>query len=213
MQEYDFINQFWSQISITPGGPSARWGASGGIDARTPTIQDPILPGPNNSFYLAGGFNGTSIDPLSDIWRLNISGTLSSNLPNNVNGTWDRFTIGNLPGRTNQSGTVIMQDIVVSGGCNVTTDTGTSCATQDSFVLDVQEESAISPHPCPAPRVGAVLVPNENTFSSAFASQLFLLLGTFNTSLWQDNNGLVQGEVVSVCSRAMNVYQSFLGYT
>jgi hypothetical protein len=151
---------------------------------------------------------------------LNISGTLSSNLPNNVSGTWDRFTIGNLPGRTNQSGTVITQgmnnmDIVVSGGCSVTAtaDMGTSCATQDSFVLDVEEKSAIPPPPCPAPRVGAVLVPNENTFSSAFTSQLFLLLGSFNTSLWQDNNGLVQGEVVSVCSRAINVYQSCLGYT
>ena len=107
-----------------------------------------------------------------------------------------------------------MMDIVVSGGCNVTTDMGSSCATQDSFVLDINENSAISPpHPCPAPRVGAVLVPNENTFSSAFASQVFLLLGTFNTSLWQDGNGVEQGEVVSVCSRAIHVYQSCLGYT
>ena len=167
-----------------------------------------------------GGFDGTSIDSLSDVWRLNISGTLSSNLPNSVNGTWDHFTIGNLSGRTNQSGTVIaqgmsMMDIVVSGGCNVTTDMGTSCTTQDSSVLDLKEKSTFSPIPCPAPRFGAVLVPNENTFSSAFTSQVFLLLGTFNTSLWQDNNGLVQGEVVSVCSPAINVssYQSCLGYT
>jgi hypothetical protein len=106
-----------------------------------------------------------------------------------------------------------MMDIVVSGGCNVTTDMGTSCATQDSFVLDIKEKSAISPPPCPAPRVDAVLVPNVNTFSSAFTSQLFLLLGTFNTSLWQDNSGLVQGEVVSVCFRAINVSQFRLGYT
>ena len=161
-------------------------------------IQDPILPGPNNSFYLAGGFNGTSTEPLSDVWRLNISGTLSSNLPNDVNGTWDHFTIGNLPGQLYQAATVKSQSIVASGGCNSTTDMGTSCATQDSFVLDVQQKSAISPPPCPAPRVGAVIVPNENTFSSAFGSQLFLLLGTFNTSLWQDNNGLARGEVVSL---------------
>jgi hypothetical protein len=161
-------------------------------------IQDPILPGPNNSFYLTGGFDGTSTNPLSDVWRLNISGTLSSNLPNSVNGTWDHLTIGNLPGRIYQAGTVLMQDVVVSSGCNSTTDMSISCATQDSFVLDIQQKSAISPPPCPAPRVGAVIVPNENTFSSAFASQLFFLLGTFNTSLWQDDHGLAQGEVVSV---------------
>ena len=201
LQEYDFINQFWSQVFITPGGPSARWGASGGIDTRTAPIPDPIIPGPNNTFYLAGGYDGTSTDPLSDVWRLNISGILSPNLPNSVNGTWDHFTIGNLSGRLGQAGTVIAQKIVVSGGCNTTSslDVGDSCATQDSFILDVQNKLNISLSPCPAPRVGAVLVPNENTFSSAFASQVFLLLGTFNTSLWQDNNGLTQGEVVSVC--------------
>lgn len=209
LQEYDFTNQFWSQVFVTPGGPSARWGASGGIDTRTTTIQDPIIPGPNNSFYLAGGFDGTSTDPLSDVWRLNISGTLSSNLPNNVNGTWDHLTIGKLSGRIDQAGTVIAQQIVVSSGCNLTTspkNVDTSCPTQDSFVLDVQHSHAISPGLCPAPRVGAVLVPNENRFSSAFSSQVFYLLGRFNTSLWQDNDGLARGEVVSVYSQAINIY-------
>ena len=208
-QEYDFINQFWSQVFVTPGGPSARWGASGGIDTRTVPIQDPSIPGPNNSFYLAGGFDGTSTEPLSDVWRLNISGTLSSNLPNNVNGTWDHLTIGNISGLIDQAGTVVAQQIVVSSGCNLTTsptDVGTSCATQNSFVLDVQNEMAISPGPCPAPRVGAVLVPNENTFSSSFTSQVFLLFGAFNTSLWQDNDGLAKGEVVSACSPVINIY-------
>lgn len=103
---------------------------------------------------------------------------------------------------------MIAQEIVVSSGCNLTTppqNMSTSCATQDSFILDIQHKISISPPPCPAPRVGAVLVPNENTFSSAFASQVFLLLGTFNTSLWQDNNGLAQGEVVSACSQAINI--------
>lgn len=207
LQEYDFNNQFWSQVFVTPGGPSARWGASGGIDTRTLPIQDPIIPGPNNSFYLAGGFDGTSTDPLSDVWRLNISGTLSSNLPTNVNGTWDHFTIGNISGQIDQAGTVIGQQVVVSSGCNLTTSSinvDASCPDQNSFVLDFQDKSTISPGPCPAPRVGAVLVPNENRFSSAFTSQVFFLLGTFNTSLWQDNGGLAQGEVVSVRSQSIH---------
>jgi hypothetical protein len=79
-QEFDYVSQFWSNINISPGGPSARWAASGGSDPRTPFSP---LQGLNNSFYLAGGNDGTAAYPLSDVWRLNISGALSSNLPNN----------------------------------------------------------------------------------------------------------------------------------
>src|SRR4051812_29635235 len=81
IQEYDFTNQFWSEVKVLPGGPPARWGASGGIDIRVPPIRDPVVPGPNNTFYIAGGYDGTTASPLSDIWRLNVSGTLSSNMP------------------------------------------------------------------------------------------------------------------------------------
>ncbi|KAF8165358.1 hypothetical protein B0H34DRAFT_688877 [Crassisporium funariophilum] len=196
--EYDFNNQFWSEISTSSGGPPARWGASGGIDIRVPFIQDPVVPGPNNTFYLAGGFDGTNIYSFSDVWRLNISGTLSSNLPDDVKGSWDHLKIGNLPDRVDQAGTIIGQQIIITGGCNSTaslTSTETSCAQQDSYVVDVQRRLTISPGACPAPRVGPVLVPNQNGFSSSFSSQVFLLLGTFNSSVWQDDNGLAQGEV------------------
>ncbi|KAF8175374.1 hypothetical protein BJ912DRAFT_988653 [Pholiota molesta] len=195
--EYDFTNQFWSPVGLSPGGPSARWGASGGIDLRTPSISDPILPGPNNTFFLAGGFDGNP-EPLSDVWRLSLSGTLSSNMPDSVNGSWSKVSIGNLPGRVEQAGTVVLQQIVAMGGCASSTSltaTNSTCATQDSFIINTQSQTTVTPSICPAPRASPVLVPNLNGFSTAFASQVFLMLGTFNTSLWQDSNGLSQGEV------------------
>lgn len=199
-QEYDFNNQFWSEVQLSPGGPSARWGASGGIDIRAIPNQDPILPGPNNTFYLAGGFNGDSVDPLSDVWTLDVSGTLSSNLPDSVHGSWEHLSIKNLPGRVSQSGTVVMKQIVASGGCNSSTTptaTNTTCAKQDSFIINTESLSAVSPGACPAPRISPVLVSNLNTFDTSFASQTFMVLGSFDSSLWQDSNGHSQGEVVS----------------
>lgn len=212
IQEYDFNNQFWSQVQLSPGGPSPRWGASGGIDIRAIPNQDPIIPGPNNTFYLAGGFNGNTIDPLSDVWRLNISGTLSSNLPNSVQGSWEHLSISNLPGKLDQAGTVVLNQIVASGGCNSTTPpttTNTTCARQDSFVINTDSASAVSPGPCPAPRISPVLVPNLNTFDTSFASQTFMALGGFNLSLWQDSNGHSQGEVVGAFPRAQSHLTNF----
>ena len=196
-QEYDFTNQFWSEVMLSPGGPSARWGASGGIDFRTPPIQDPVIPGPNNTFYLAGGFDGSSPSPLSDIWTLTLSGTLSSNMPNTSMGSWANISFGSLPSKVNQASTMLYQQIVVAGGCDTANISNNTCAQQDSFIIDTNTRVENSPNPCPAPRFGATLVPNLNTFSPTFSSQAFLLLGTFNTSLWQDNGGLEKGEVVS----------------
>ncbi|KAF9534342.1 hypothetical protein CPB83DRAFT_844074 [Crepidotus variabilis] len=194
--EYDFTNQFWSQVQLSAGGPSPRWGASGGIDIRVAPIQDQLVPGPNNTIYLAGGFDGKAVDSLSEVWRLNISGTLSSNLPSSVMASWDRLDIGNLPGRIEHSGTVISQQIVSAGGCpSLPEGSDVNCATQDSFILDTQRRSTLSPGACTAPRVGPVVVPNLNAFSSAFTSQAFVLLGTFNSTTWKDSDGLTRGEV------------------
>lgn len=66
-------------MTVSPGGPGPRWGASGGIDVRVPNTQDPRLPEPNNTFYLSGGDDGTGLHPLSDVWKLQVTGTLSSN--------------------------------------------------------------------------------------------------------------------------------------
>jgi hypothetical protein len=196
MQEYDFNNQFWSPVNVFHGpGPLPRWGASGGIDISTQPVQDPLLSGPNNTFYVAGGFNGTQASSLSDVWRLHISGTLSPNLPNDTIASWDHLTIGQLPARGGQAGAVIAQQLTSVGGCN--SSLSASCTQgQDSYVIDVQRRAAVSPKACPAPRTSPVLVPNKNSFSTSFLSQVYLLLGTLNATQWQDDNGLNSGEVV-----------------
>ncbi|KAG7449231.1 uncharacterized protein BT62DRAFT_929205 [Guyanagaster necrorhizus] len=192
--EFDFTNQFWAEVSVPQGGPSARWGAAGGIDIRTSPVQDPVVAGPNNTVYLAGGTNGTTVNSLSTIWRLNISGTLSSNLPNDSSGYWDEVTIGDLPSRTGTGNAVLYQQIIAIGGCD--SDSGdASCVMQDSYVINAQTRTEISPSGCPAPRTNPVVVPNVNSASTSFSSQIFLLLGTIDESLWSDDGGLEKGEV------------------
>jgi hypothetical protein len=172
--------------------PLPRWGASGGIDSSTAPV--PLLNGLNNTIYVTGGFDGTQATPLSDVWRLNISGTLSSNLPNDTTANWDHITIGSLPAKVGQAGTVISERIVTFGGCN---STSVGCMPEpDSYVIDLQRLDTLSPKACPASRTSPVLVRNMNGFSPSFSSQVYLLLGTLNRSQWQDGNGLNNGEVV-----------------
>jgi len=195
-QEYDFNQQFWSQIKLSPGGPSPRWGAAGGIDTSTPPIQDPIVPGPNNTFYLVGGYDGSQVDSLADVWRLNISGTLSSNLPYNASGSWDRVSLPISTPKFNHSGVVISNTIVLTGGCNSTTSLD-DCPQQASYIINSQLQTEVFPTACPAPRTGPVLVANLNKFTTTFSSQVFLLLGIVNNTKWDDGGALTKGEVVS----------------
>ena len=197
MQEFDYNNQFWSQVNISPGGPSARWGASGGIDTQVAYLPDPTIAGPNNTVYMAGGTDSSGPISLSDIWKLHLSGTLSSNLPNSSFGSWERASIGGLPGFVDQAGTVVGGQIIVTGGCNTTTSLNSSCAQQSSFVLNTATNSEISPGSCTTPRFGGALAQNFNSFASSFSSQVFLLLGTFDGSKWNDDGALSKGEVVS----------------
>ncbi|KAF5388241.1 hypothetical protein D9615_000402 [Tricholomella constricta] len=192
--EYDFNNQFWSEVNVSPGGPLPRWGASGGIDISTHPIQDPVVPGPNNTFYIAGGYDGIRSSSFSDVWRLNISGTLSSNLPNDSQGSWDHLTIGHLPSKFNESGTIVNHRLILTGGCSSPT-TDDTCAEQDSYVIDTQRRSETSPAVCPAPRTNPVLVRNANQFTSTFTSQVYLLLGIIDKTSWNDDDGLENGEV------------------
>ncbi|KAF9495666.1 hypothetical protein BDN71DRAFT_1447071 [Pleurotus eryngii] len=193
--EFDFINQFWSEVSVSPGGPPPRWGSAGGIDLRTPPAQDPVVPGPNNTFYIAGGFNGATTQPLSDVWMLNVSGTLSSNLPDSVAASWQRVSITpSLSSQVNQGGTIIGHQIVAVGGCG-TASSDRSCANRNSYIIDLTRSQVISPDGCPAPRLSPTVISNTNPFSTRFASQAFLLLGIFNASLWDDGGGLEKGEV------------------
>ncbi|KAG6850041.1 hypothetical protein H0H93_002050 [Arthromyces matolae] len=192
--EYDFINQFWSEVNVSPGSPLPRWGAGGGIDSSTAPIQDLSVPGPNNTFYLSGGYDGHDADSLSDIWRFNVSGTLSSNLPDDVNGSWDHLKIGNLPAKVNVSSAVIGHQVVLTGGCSSPSVNGT-CADQDTYIIDAQQQSGTTFSVCPAPRTSPVLVRNFNQFTSTFASQIYLLLGTVDTAQWDDGGGHNEGEV------------------
>ncbi|KIY49182.1 hypothetical protein FISHEDRAFT_58127 [Fistulina hepatica ATCC 64428] len=199
--EFDYTNQFWSEITVTNGGP-ARWGASGGIDIRVDPVQDPTLSAPNNTIYLSGGYNGSKLFDLSNAWRLNISGTLSSNLPNDTYASWEQLDVSaDLPSLLYEGGTMVEEKIVSISGTNSTTD-ATQYALQGSYVLDTTTGQAISPSGCPAPRLGPVVVPNMNSYSTGYVSQTFLLLGTYNSSLWDDGGALEKGEVAILDSSA-----------
>ena len=159
--------------------------------------------GLNNSFYLSGGQDKSSVFPLSDVWRLNVSGTVSPNNPDQVFGSWESISIPTLPSIQGLAGTVMgtntpPQQVISSGGCNGTTptDSGDGCAVGDSFIINTSSQSSISPASCPAPRYGGVMVPNLNGASTSFATQTFLLLGTFDSDKWDDAEGLSKGEVV-----------------
>ena len=199
------MNEFWTQVQISGPPLPARWAAAGGRDPRTTMIQDVTLPAANCSFFVVGGYDGKTPIPLSDVWRLNVTGTLSANNVAAVVGTWDQVQI---PGDTFRTaapvglaGAVVwqgtQQHVAAVGGCNATGSPNASCAEGNSFVINVDTAAGTSPPPCPAPRFGAVLAPNMNTASTEFQRQAFLLLGTYNASLWDDENGLEQGEVVS----------------
>lgn len=134
---------FWSPVNISPGGPSPRWGAAGGIDTQVAPISDSAVPGPNNTVYLAGGTDGNGPISISDVWALHLSGTLSSNLPNSSFGSWQHMPIGSFPGFVNQAGTVVGGQVVAAGGCNTKSDSNSSCALQSSYVLNTATNTPI----------------------------------------------------------------------
>jgi hypothetical protein len=193
IQEFDFVNEFWSQVTVSSSNsPPARWGAAGGRD-------DTVQPNPSTTsttFYMSGGTDGTNMYPLSDVWELTVNGTLSPNLAtNNTIGTWNSNTLGNAGYSIHQASTVVQTSIISVSGCNTTDNSNESCAEGNSYILNVGSNSETSPPACPAPRYGGALVQNVNPFSSSFSTQMFLLLGTFNSTLWDDQGGLQSGEV------------------
>ena len=194
LQEYDYINQFWSEVSVSPGAPPPRWSASGGRDYRTPADSAST----NTTFYMSGGTDGQSTFPINDVWQFEITGALSSNLASNYTfGSWSSQSVGNAPGASvNQASTVLGTYIVSVSGCNTTADSSDTCADSNSYVINAGSSlSEITPPACPAPRYGGALVSNPSTASSSFNSQVFLILGTFNSSIWDDQGGLQHGEV------------------
>lgn len=130
-----------------------------------------------------------------------MSGTLSSNLPNDTKAIWESVTLQNksLPLIGGSASSTVFQGsqehIIAVGGCD---SSGSNCANGRSYVINVDSAASTSPNGCPAPRIGAALAPNLNSASASFEQQVFLLLGTFNSSEWQDDGGLDKGEVVRV---------------
>ncbi|KAH9965875.1 hypothetical protein BC827DRAFT_1315587 [Russula dissimulans] len=198
--EYDYNNQFWSQVDTTSSPVSAPslLGAVGGIDPSIPF--DPSgANGPTNSFYLMGGVSSSGSQlspvPLSNIWQLNISGTLSSNLAQNLVGTWSKISAGNDTAVSGEAGTIVKRQLVAFSGCIDTSNPDPSCAQPYSYVTDAGTDDSASPAICAVPRIGAAMVANKNSFSTSFNSQVFVLLGLFNSSFWDDGGGLQKGEV------------------
>ncbi|KAL4075874.1 hypothetical protein V8B97DRAFT_1925759 [Scleroderma yunnanense] len=192
--EFDYINEFWSEVVISPGGPSPRWSASGGRDSRTSAD----VASTNTTFYMAGGTDGNTMFPLTDVWEFRVTGTLSSNLAtNNTFGSWSNQTVGTIPGTSvNQASTVLGSSIVSVSGCNTTTGSDENCAERNMYVVTTGSSSnEIALQACPAPRYGAAMVWNPLSIPSNFQTQVFLLLGTFNSSMWDDQGGLQKGEV------------------
>lgn len=189
-------------MSVSGDGPSARWGAAGGNDIRAPSIQDAHFTTPNNSFYVAGGFDSKGGVSLSDLWRFNVTGTLSANLPDSVQGSWEKLTLTNssLPGIGGSATAAVYQSpnqfIAAIGGCGTTTGSDPACAQNSSVILNVGAANGQSISTCPAPRIGASMVANLNGASSTFNLQVFQMLGTFDDTQWKDDGGLAKGEVV-----------------
>ncbi|KAI0701810.1 hypothetical protein BC835DRAFT_1404461 [Cytidiella melzeri] len=200
--EYSFDANFWTEVQVSPGdAPSARWAAVGGNDPRATTTQDPHLNTPNNTFFVAGGFDANGGISLSDLWQFNVTGTLSANLPQDVVGSWQKLILDNttLPATGGSASGAILQTpnqfIAAVGGCGDSIGADAACAQNASFVLNLGTGGDQSIATCPAPRVGATVSPNMSGASSSFTSQVFQILGTFDSSQWDDNNGLSKGEV------------------
>ena len=118
-------------------------------------VSDPIVAGPNNTFYLAGGFDGQNALSLSDIWKFEVAGVLTANNVGDVVGSWTQVdNTEKLPTRVRQGGVIMPSAFVASaGGCS-SADSGDSCAQQDAFVVNVNDTVENSFEGCAAPRVG-----------------------------------------------------------
>ncbi|GJJ07332.1 hypothetical protein Clacol_001533 [Clathrus columnatus] len=198
---YDFLNEFWVSVDTTNNGPSPRWGTSGGIDPTdTPNSSNDV----SNNFTIVGGSDMVSNFPLSEIWELSLTGTLASDF-DTVQGVWRNVSLSSrVLGKSDAGGALVPKTqarptrIVASGGCRQNSSPlspNLNCVDSSTVVLTVDPGSSTSINQCPAPRLGPVMVPNLSSASASFASQAFLLLGTFNDSMWNDNGGLNNGEV------------------
>lgn len=210
-QEFDIRQQFWVELNATSTkNPPGLWGMAGGTDTAV-SVRVPTPPNFLNTLFVLGGTSESSTEPLSSAWNLVIDGALSENteLGNQggaVSVEWQQNTLNlqtALPQKVGESSVVLPGGtaIVVNGGCNSTgsNQVNVSCAGQDTYIINPSGQPVLdpSPAPCPAPRYYGSLVNNYNGFTNAFASQVFLLFGAFDHSMWDDGGGSLKGEVVS----------------
>lgn len=162
-----------------------------------------------------GGVSNTGTQlqsvPLSEVWELDISGTLSANNVANLAGLWTKMSLGSNTAVSGEGGTIVGQKLVSFSGCIGTPNPGTACVQPNSFVTDAATGVLGLPVFCAVPRLGAAVVANKNTYSASFNTQVFVLLGLFNTSLWDDGGGLQKGEVVSWVSLFSEFIHMILG--
>lgn len=131
-------------MQVSPGGPSPRYGAVGGRDRRVLAASVPNLSWPNTSFYLAGGIDASTVSPLSDVWRLDVTGTLSSNNLNDIFASWDQVDISTtgIPSKVGAAEAVISQGayqmLAAVDGCSssVAFTPNSSCAQPDSYIIN-----------------------------------------------------------------------------
>lgn len=84
------------------------------------------------------------------------------------------------------------------GGCPSSQSPSDACVNGDDYIVNADTESDSMPPTCAVPRLEPAVAPNTNGVSTTFGSQVFMLLGTFNSSLWDDGGGLQKGEVVRI---------------
>jgi hypothetical protein len=192
LKSYNYQNQFWSQGTITPGNaPAPRWGASGGTNPLQP-FQNTLT----NTIVVAGGANGSTGFPFSQVWGLDITGSVASDSAV-VSGTWHQYVVSAASSsgtpKVGQAGTVLGTGKVISyGGCDFMSGGvfGASCGTPDTYISGTDTQAFTAQWNtganCPSGRYSPTLAPNLNPNSASFASQAFLLFGSSNTSIWSD---------------------------
>lgn len=184
-------------MDVSGGQGPSRSHAVGGKDNRvTFNISGSSL---TNTFYLAGGVDSSGPVSLSDTWQLTLSGTLSSNNAHALSGSWSETSLDSslTSALSGAGGTVVQEEVVAIGGCTGTSNANASCASQVSYVINLSNNGITNPATCVAPREGAAVAANENGVLSNFGTQVFVVSGLFDTSMWNDDGGSSKGEVVS----------------
>jgi hypothetical protein len=176
----------------------------GGSDP-TQSIRNPNPPDFKNTVHLFGGSNATHALSLSDAWRLTVDGAISGNIQT-VAAQWENIQWSeSLPLKSGAASAVLPSNtVVIYGGCTDLPDDA-SCAGQDAYIMHTSSGITTPAPPCPAARVGGLLVPNYNTFSSSYQSQVFLFLGAHGQGWDVEDGEVVSTKTFEKASKASDV--------